>query len=189
MSTFLACDVDGVTANFAELLCDGIYEVSGKRYQWQEIDHWNFWLKCGLSPNQCADLFAFIETPGMCESMLVMPRAKEGFARVQAVADVIAVTTPWASATTWAYERTQWLRHHLGLPANRVIHTPAKEFVSVDFFVDDHPGNVRAWNARNAGIGLLWTQPYNATIGDLPRVSNWEELVQLIEDSKRGIAA
>ncbi len=189
MKPLVALDCDGILSHFTATTVDIIYEVTGKRFHWREVTQWNPWLQFGLSPEETQAVFEFIATPGVCESMEVLPGAQEGYDQLVKVADIVVVTSPWLSAPSWTFERMKWLSTHFGIGPEKLIHTSAKEYVSADFFVDDNANNVRRWNERNAGIGLLWTQPYNATIGDLPRLNGWEELVQLINDSKEGIAA
>jgi 5'(3')-deoxyribonucleotidase len=175
----VALDCDGIISDFLQGALDAIFEVTGKRFQKQDVTGWNPWLSLRLQPDECDAVFHIIETPGWCESLEVMPGAVDGFSRLFAVADITIVTAPWASSPTWVFERQRWLSRHI-FPAGEVIHTDAKHRVSADYFADDHATQVRRWSAHNSGKALLWSQPHNRNINDVPRVSGWDELINIV---------
>jgi 5'(3')-deoxyribonucleotidase len=183
----VALDCDGLLSDWLGGCLDAIFEVTGKRYQRQEVRGWSPWMQFKLSPDQTTQVFEILNTPGFCESLEVLPGAKKGYDALVKVADVIVVTSPWLSAPTWPFERLKWLSTHFGIGPEKLIHTSAKEFVSADFFVDDHKPNVQRWLERNNGIGLLWDCSHNQG-SDLPRVRSWDELVSIVRGDE-GVAA
>ncbi len=178
----VALDVDGVLAAWLPAALDAIFEVTGKRYQHQEITQVNCWLQLKLQPEQCQQLFAIMATPGWCESLEVLPDADKHYNQLAEIADIIVVTSPWLDSPTWPYERMKWLSRHFGIGPEKLIHTSAKEYVSADIFIDDHPKNVRRWLERNTGLGLLYSASYNQSAQDLLRVYGWNDMIKWVEN-------
>ena len=188
MRPLVALDVDGILADFLEGALDAIHHVTGRHYHSQEVSQWCPWLQFKLQPEETEAVFDLIGTPGFCESLQLLPGAREGVDSLRKVANIVVVTSPWLSSPTWAFERTAWLKRHFGFTENQIVHTSAKQYISADVFVDDHATNVRAWAATNSGIPLMWDCTHNRRI-DLPRVTGWDQLIKIVTDLKKGIAA
>jgi 5'(3')-deoxyribonucleotidase len=63
-----------------------------------------------------------------------------------------------------------------------VIHTHAKHVVNGDLFVDDKPEHIVAWGAKGRKTSaFLWDTHRNQMAEGLPRLSNWDELDELLE--------
>jgi 5'(3')-deoxyribonucleotidase len=94
--------------------------------------------------------------------------------------DVFVVTTPNHSLY-WYYERVEWLRKNMGIPPNQVIFTYSKDICEGDFFLDDCPDHVVAWQkAHPKGLGMMWNSPNNLRLPgyDSIRVGSWGEVLK-----------
>lgn len=179
MKPLLALDCDGILSDWLGGCLDAVFEVTGKRYQRQEVSRWDPWLQFKLQPDQTAAVFAQVDTPGFCESLDVLPGAEEGFSALSKVADVLVVTTPWVTAPTWCFERSRWLSRKFGVLPGQIIHAAAKEYITADFFLDDNKANVTSWTEKQKHPGYLYDATYNQG-GDLPRVYSLLELADII---------
>lgn len=181
----VALDADGVICGWLDGVLDTVCEVTGRRYQRQEITSWDPWVQCETTLAERDAVFEAMNAPGWHEALEVLPGAQEAVKALQHVADVYIVTAPWWSCPTWEYERKRWLYRHFGIGADRVVATAAKYVVSADFFVDDAAPNIRSWLDHNSGVGLLLDAPYNRGV-DLPRVRSLPEFVDIV---KSGVVA
>lgn len=120
-----------------------------------------------------------------CVSMRVYEGAKEGMKKLEEIADVVIVTSPFTGSDTWHSEREKWLKVHFGIPGVRVIHAQAKHHIKGDIFIDDKTAHVVKWaEAHPGGRAMLWNMKYNEN-DDLPdnvsRVVGWEQLHARVE--------
>ena len=113
------------------------------------------WLDA-LSPELRLYLTAHCTGPGFAAQMNVVDGAVEALERLQKLARVYVVTTPWPGSFFWPAERIAWLED-LGFAHNKIVLTSAKYVVRGDIFVDDRPDNLLKWlEYHPTGTAVLW---------------------------------
>lgn len=160
----LLCDIDGVCADYVGGLIQAIDDICGKKIQRESLTTWDFFESLPLTDIDKAFLREEINAPGFCQSLKVLPGAKEGITAIKKLGiEVLFVTAPYVTSPSWCHERSNWLISN-GFAANHneIIHTAAKHAISGDVLVDDNPDNVRAWETHNPnGTGIIFRAPYN----------------------------
>lgn len=175
----LSLDSDGLLTDFIGGVNRLVREV-GSDADLTNIPDWTPWKHAGLTKAQVAWIDQRIGANGFCSSLPVLPGAVVGVAALHALCEVYVITTPWKSSDTWAAERLAWLKHTLGIPGSNVVQAKTKDYWWSDIFVDDKPSNVRGWRAKWGAGGYLWSTPQNQEATDLPRVSGWDELINIV---------
>lgn len=177
-------DVDGVLADWLRFYVEQVNRICGTNFKQEDAKSWDVEEAFDISGQKRKQVHQIISRPGSCYGLQAIPGALEGVNWLRDIPEVrIAyVTAPWNSSTTWAYERREWLKDKGFLqPEDSLVFTRDKYLVAGSVFIDDKPANVEAWQKANPnGSGLVWSQPYNY-VSDLPRLRNWEELVQHIQ--------
>jgi 5'(3')-deoxyribonucleotidase len=175
-------DVDGVLADFVagylQLVCD----VTGLRFQHENVTEFRIGRALGLTADDDRAVANGI-TQGWCAGLDPIPGAVDGYKKLSAIADVYIVTSPWNKCPTWTYEREQWLAKHFGIPHARVLHGSAKHLVRGDVLVDDKTETCVKWRDEHPDkTVVLWESPWNvrdAWGGVL--TNDWDRLVRLVE--------
>lgn len=181
MTPRLILDADGVFVDFVKGFLAAVKTATGKDFTASQITQFNIGKALGLSPEETKATFAQI-TKGWCRNLEPIPGAVEWIQRLNLISDIYVVTSPLATLDTWASERLDWVKEHLGFPASRVISGSAKHICRADFFVDDSVENCEAWNAENAGTAVMWKSPWNEKHPWLGhRFNEWQKLELLIQ--------
>jgi len=197
MKRILLCDVDGVLADFVggvcKLLPPGTLTPSMVTC-WDFIDPAPKGL---LSEHHHRLVTAACSYGSFWESLPYYDGAGNALEAIrQSDIEVVALTSPWDSCSTWSGARTAWLKA-LGFTRHQVIITPRKELVRGNYFLDDKPEHVAAWMHRNTAVGRfrderqdnarLVTAPYNLHTEclfqeeSLPRVDGWVDVLRWLK--------
>jgi 5'(3')-deoxyribonucleotidase len=176
-------DCDGILADFISAALNILCRKSGILVEHDDIVTWDLY---SCLPEKAQPFIPYIEwllkARGGCMSMSPYDGAREGLQRLEEIANVVIVTSPYPGSETWHSERERWLEKHFNMPASRVIHTHSKYHVKGDFLVDDKTSHVAKWaEAFPEGQALLWNMKYNEK-DELPfenasRVVGWDQLV------------
>ena len=173
MRPLVLVDVDGVLANFNQLVIDAVHAFSGKRHTEEDVIRYDI-LSCMDVPQHLKEaVWRHVQSPGSCQSISPYPGAKEGLDSLREVADVHVVTTPLVGSHSWQSERTEWLRTHFNIHHEDVTFTHKKDLVRGDFIVDDKPEHV------DRPGGMLWDQPYNRHALCF-RFTRWESVISWV---------
>jgi 5'(3')-deoxyribonucleotidase len=176
-------DVDGVLANFVGAALKILKEKSGIHVEHDQITVWDLY---SCLPEKAQQYVPYIEwllkARGGCLSMSPYEGAQEGFKKLEEIAEVVIVTSPYPGSETWHSERERWLEKHFGVAGHRVIHTHQKQRVSGDFLIDDKTSHITKWaDAHPNGQALLWNMRYNEQDDLAPanasRVMGWDQLL------------
>lgn len=172
-------DVDGVLADTsaaAKALMDSIQPGAYDPAAWDfgtsnltTLGRTEFWDRFGA--------------PGFCAGLEPYPFACDLVHDLQEKHEVFFVTSPFDSPT-WMWERTQWLKYHLGADPEQVVHTSEKHLVRGDYLVDDRPENVFGWLLENRfGWAFMPLHQYNRKAGGHPylRTIALDEMARLPE--------
>jgi 5'(3')-deoxyribonucleotidase len=179
-------DVDGILADFIGAALLALRAESGLVYSRDDIYTWEVFDSLPAAAQEHKPrVYELLKGRLGCFSMRPYDGAKEGVRRLEELAEVVIVTSPFPGSATWASERENWLKSHFGIPHDRIIHAHNKRYIKGDFFVDDRTSHVLTWaEAHPEGRALLWTMRTNE--GDeLPdnvsRVVGWEQLHARVE--------
>lgn len=172
-------DVHGILLNFVHGYLELIKDALGKTYLPEEVTEYDIPACLGLAHEEQKLIDLLVSEPGFAESLPVYEGAREGLEKLQRVASVFIVTSPWDDSPTWEYETKHFLRKHFDISLAHIINAHAKYQVAGDFLVDDKAKHLRAWHARHPnGRGVHWMTPHNRNEDWRFGLStnNWEEL-------------
>lgn len=177
-------DVDGVLADFVGGYFRLLEEHTGIVARREQITQFDMGASLGLTPEQASKMKRAIgDAHQFARTLDVYPGAVDGVRRLQEIADVWIVTSPWNSNPTWTHDREWWLKKHFDIPHARVTHTSAKHMVRGDFLVDDKTDTLVKWREANPmANAVLWAGTWNehdAWAG--VRTDDWARLVSLVE--------
>lgn len=175
-------DVDGVLADFVSAYLDIVERVTGRRYQPHDVTSFDIGESLGLARAESAACKrALGNSPCVARTLGIYPGAREGVRRLNEIADVYIVTSPWNSNPTWTHDREWWLHEHFRIPHSRIVHTSAKHLCRGDFLVDDRTETLRQWHVEHpGGIAVQWRTPHNRLDGwNGISTCSWDELVAL----------
>lgn len=173
-------DCDDVVLRCAHKMLREVNTRLGTRYT--EEDLTSTWDLFGnLNHPEHPDLKQFVEDkmrePGWCLDLDPFPGAVDGVAKLQKMAEVFFITSPFRQAPHWEYERRENLRKNFGISTDRVLQGSAKFLVRGDVFVDDKPDHCNEWSSYSSeGTAFLWDRPHNGYYQGLLRLRSWEEL-------------
>ena len=176
-------DIDGVAADFATRYLETLQllysELRDKTVD--DLTCWDHEEALGLDVEARVRMVDRIAQPGWCFDLEPYPGAAAAVARLSASHDVYIVTSPFNSPT-WAHERAQWCKRHLGIPRDRVVSTSAKYVVSGDVLVDDKTSTLVEWvSHHHGGHAVQFRRPWNQHDGWRGMsVESWDELEALI---------
>ncbi len=102
--------------------------------------------------------------PDFWLSMPVLPGAVEGIQTFQLRGhQIVWATAPWTECKQWEWARRAWLAQHFSARSEDIAVLFEKQWLTGDFFVDDSPESVVAWQRAHAhGAAFLYHAPYNA---------------------------
>lgn len=154
-------DCDGVLANFIQATLDGLQSVMPHNLTHDSITTWEVFDSFPQEAQQHrSSVYAYLKKEGGCLGIPLYPGSQGGVARLQNIADVIIVTSPFKGSKTWTHEREQWLEEYFNIEHTEVIHAKRKEFVRGDFLIDDKPENLQSWReAHPDGKPIYWKNP------------------------------
>jgi 5'(3')-deoxyribonucleotidase len=169
--TVILVDVDGVLADFTGHLSKetGIPEDAFTAFKFEDC----------LTPEQtelCRDVLA---RPGFCSTIPAYKGAKSFVKNLKKLGEVVAVTAPWHSCTTWEWERRGWLKN-LGI--GRMISAKAedKHLIQGEYLIEDRIDTLECW--RGGGrFPILLDRPWNRTEIFTPRLHSYREIVDYIK--------
>lgn len=180
-------DIDGVAASFIDGALHELRHLPTRRHHTfthDDVVGYRIEDHLKLTADEVRVWRARFERPGFCAKLPVYAGAAEGVAALQAVANVMPVTAPYASAT-WAAEREHWIETHLGIDRAWVTQTEQKWLCAGDVLIDDKPDNLHAWKVRHpAGLAILWDQSHNRHEAwgaeDGVRTNDWSEVRDMV---------
>ena len=161
----MLCDVDGVLANFAELLMKVLYRPIEDAETITEYD-----LQKTLSPEEHERIVRLLEMP---IAPLAMAPHDDALRFVQAArAQNIQVLAMTSCPLPWVASRTQWLAECFDFHSDEILFIPRdlKKLVRGDMLVEDHLPTVAEWIDLNPkGSALLVDRPWNRSATLPPR--------------------
>jgi len=188
MKPTVLLDCDGVIADFTSATLELVHQVTGHRYNPNEVVTWEIFDSIPERKDAKDEVYGILKDAGGCTSIPLYPDAQEGVRRLREIADIVIVTSPFTGSPTWMHERELWLKHHFGI--QHVIHAKHKERIHGDFFIDDKPSHVKEWldywvrSGRDPKVtGMVWKTPrlLNDTVDPLAtRVDTWEDVLSVL---------
>lgn len=179
-------DCDGVVCNFLTPALGILNRLTGLSRTEAELREWDILTLYPAGHKEA--FFNECNQPGFCASLPLLPNAVEFVTELRQVAEVFIVTSPMNTNPTWVWEREQWLGKHFGFTSKQIVHTSAKHLCVGDVLIDDHPGNIEAWELAHGpkGTGLLWDAPYNRESKTGRRVSSSTDVVDFLKSLQLG---
>lgn len=179
-------DVDGVLANFVGAVLDFINEKHGTILTPDDI-HDD--LNKSIPQYYDNDLIKFITSKGFCQTLQVLPGAKEAIDKFKSNNfKIIFVTSPYLNAPTWTYDRLKWLKKHFGAKRDDVIFARNKKYIDGLTLIDDLPRNCIEWhNYQNSLIGATlfsrpWNKKYHKNLYSIEITYGWKDTYRSVID-------
>ena len=164
-----AVDVDGVVAN--------------NHYEWINLynhdyhdnftlDRWTSWNIHEFVKPECGmKIYDYLKDRHFYENVRPEPYSMDGITYLRRYGRVVFVTSSTPEQMGLKY---QWLLKHKYLDnTGDYIECSDKSLVRADYLIDDKPQNIFDFD----GTGVIFTQPWNKSIGFKYRISNWFNFV------------
>ncbi len=181
--TRVLIDCDGVLSAFTEGWLKLINAARRTSFTPADVTSWDICASIGIPEDERGAAKRLLaECPRFAARLDVLPGAVDGVRRLQELAEVYVVTSPWNSHPTWTHDREDWLRQHFNLPHSRVIHTSAKHVCVGDVFVDGKTSMCVTWaEAHPSGVAVQFQTPHNRrdTWAGLS-TGSWDELIKIV---------
>lgn len=181
-------DSDDVLGRCAKKMCEEAHRIVGYPYVEEDLRSWDFFntVKHPEHPTLREAIEGLMRTKGWCFDIEPFPGAEEGVRRLEEIAEVFIVTSPFGGPF-WESERREWLFKHFGIENKRILQGFSKFLVRGEVFIDDKPANVRAWidhgiDNRMAGQGILWDRPHNRDDTECMRMKTWDGLYAYVRE-------
>ncbi len=141
-----------------------------------------------------AEIEAIFQRPGFACGLRTISGAADGVRILQNAGHTVEIATaPMLGSETWAEERRMWLYGAFYIMSSEIhfVYADAKHLLPSDIFVDDDPDTVRRYQTANPNaLAVLFAQPHNVIErADLVWVKDWSNLLQLIREHSRRVAA
>ena len=183
MKKTLLIDCDGILADFITPALKLVADITGKRYQHDDITTWEIFESLPEVQHAKDEIYAHMKWKGYCAAIPPYAGAQDGLRRIRELVDVVCVTSPFSGSPTWHSEREQWLQQHFDIHHHDVIHASKKFRVIGDFFLDDKPEHVEKWAEAHMNFdrtAFLWCMKYNANFTWSYRIRSWDALYNAI---------
>lgn len=172
-------DCDGVLADFATACVQWINKQQDTKFVTNQINQFDIFEALGV-PQLKSQFHDYLKKPGWCSSIKPYFGAKRFVSDLQDYGEVFIVTAPMHSPY-WVYERTSWLKEHIGVDAKHVVYVDEKQLIKGDVFIDDSLKNCVKWNAEHPDkLTLLMDAPYNRSSleeSDILRMSDYDDVM------------
>jgi 5'(3')-deoxyribonucleotidase len=175
----ILCDVDGVHAKWIEKVLRHCNERFNKNLSVNEIKKdireyfpWD---------EDCEKL---VQSHGFVSDLELMQDSHWAVEELRNMGEnLIFVTSPYANAPTWAYDRTKWLERHFSISRDEIVFCHDKRYVDGKTLIDDLPRNIHDWNEYNNKSAILFGQPWNETheYKNLNRITGWRSVIEFIK--------
>jgi 5'-nucleotidase len=191
MKTILV-DLDGVVVNYMGHVLLRLKTQPGVTERYPEIldvnyEDISFWGLGELFPN--IEIKQLIDITKTLPEMFLGPEPIEG--SLKALEIIASEFNVFLCSSTFSakheadhvyLEKIQWVRRYLGSEwVDRVILTRDKTVVSGDILIDDKP-RISGINKNPSWQHVLFDQPWNREIEDLPRLVGWDNPEQIVKD-------
>ena len=182
----IALDLDGVLADTMQSFCTILNSRRSTALTPEAFDRWNAWENAHITRQEFLRTldeawFNWREIPA------VEPDLGEKVSRLVKLGTIDIVTGRSEETVPFAQE---WLQYHR-IPYERFVRTAstsAKADLDYDIFIDDSDFLMSLIASRLLGFGLLYTQPWNRSAKDMPRifrVKSWDEVYRMVEQIRR----
>lgn len=145
------CDCDGILTNFIQGVINLAYSLTPLRKTIPTENYRSHHVFDTIAEELRIDrnlLISLINKPGFCRGLQPYNGARGFIEGLQAMGqEVVLVTSPWDSPT-WQWERSEWVKEHLGLnPRKSLVSTTRKDLVVGDYLLDDRVDHLVSWLA------------------------------------------
>jgi len=177
----LAVDLDGVLADTMAACCKIINKRYSSHFKVSSFNRWKAWETLGISKNE----FFHILDQAWSEWNSIPPtedRLDEKVGKLLEFCDLDIVTGrsahTVASAKSWL--ETQEIRF------NAFVRTDSgmdKVNLNYDVFIDDSPELMLALSSKPNGYAILYNQPWNEEVEELPKIlraNSWDQIPELV---------
>ena len=178
----IAVDLDGVLADTIVPCCRIINSAHGTNFEVSSFNQWNAWEVAHIPKDE------FLRSlDSAWHDWRTIPPTEENLehkvARLLPLAGVDIVTGRSPETVTSA---KSWLRFHR-IEYNSFVRTNStldKAKLSYEVFIDDSPELMYALSATPGRHGILYTQPWNKQLPELPgiyRADSWNQILESLE--------
>lgn len=154
-------DCDGILVDFITPTLDVLYEVTGRRFEHDEVKEWDMMQSLGISKEVENVVFDRMKVEGVCLSMPLYHGAQFGVSGLRRICDLYICTSPFGGPF-WTHEREEVLYKSFGIERSRVLHVRDKFVCAGDVLVEDKTSTLVKWREHHAGgLPIRWNKQYN----------------------------
>ena len=176
-----AVDLDGVLANTMEACCKIINMRYSTHFEVSSFNLWKAWETIGINKDSFFHIldqawFEWQSIPPTEEKLAKKVHRLYEFGEVEIVTGRSPETVP--SAKSWL--ETQEIKFNKFV---RTESTIAKAGLNYDVFIDDSPELMSALSSETDRYAILYTQPWNKEIEQVPRMlraDSWNQIPELV---------
>jgi 5'(3')-deoxyribonucleotidase len=178
----IAVDLDGVLANTMETCCKIINMRHSTDFKVSSFNRWKAWKTANISKDEFFRIldeawFDWRSIPPTEQRLAEKVGRLLEFSEVDIVTGRSSETVP--SAKSWL--KTQEIRFNAFVRTSSGIE---KVHLNYDIFIDDSPELMRALSSKPNGHAILYTQPWNKEVREMPsilRANRWNEIPELVQ--------
>jgi len=177
----IAVDLDGVLANTMEVCCKIINMRHSTHFKVSSFNRWKAWETANISKDEFFRIldeawFEWRSLPPTEERLAEKVGKLLEFSKV----DIVTGRSPETVASAKSWLKTQEIKF------NRFVRTNSgteKVDLNYDVFIDDSPEVMSALSSKPNGHAILYTQPWNREIQEMPRIlraNSWDKIPELV---------
>jgi len=120
-------------------------------------------------------LYNYMEYDNFCRDLEVIKDSQKVILELSKKFEIFIVSAATLRPKTML-DKLEWLsKHFCFIPRENIVFCGNKSIIQADYLIDDSAHNVKNFK----GKGILFSNPYNKNVTDLPRVNDWEEVAEM----------
>lgn len=172
-------DVDGVVADFSDYLLTTI----GSPLRLRDIKKWDIFAAMTTTERDTAR--HVLKDPDFWLAQPLLPGAQEGIEKIRRAGfKVVWATAPYERCEKWENARRAWVREHFNSHDHDVAVLHYKGLLRADFFIDDKPEYIFAWESTNGSGSYMFDAPHNQE-HEWPRMFGWDDVDRVLQEVVR----
>ena len=177
----IAVDLDGVLANTMESCCKIINSRHSTHFTVPSFDRWKAWETANISKDE---FFRALDEAWF-DWQTIPPTEEELAEKVGRLLHFSTVDIVTGRSPETVTPAKAWLEKQ-GIKFKTFVRTDSgidKVGLNYDVFIDDSPEVISALASKPNGHAVLYTQPWNMEIKEMPKIrraNSWNEIPELV---------
>ncbi len=176
----IAVDLDGVLANTMESCCKIVNKRHSAHFEVSSFTQWKAWETANISKDEFFRAldeawFEWRSIPPVKKKLAEKVGRLLRFANV----DIVTGRSPETVTPAKSWLKSQRIVYNAFVRTNSTIE---KVTLNYDLLIDDSPELITSLTAKPYGYAILYTQPWNKEIQEMPnvmRANSWDQIPEL----------